>query len=69
MVLLFFICFYVPAIFILGVVGGGHMVSPLSIHTSILSVQSVCNKNGFHLISFEKISVLDSDFTYRYIII
>ena len=37
---------------------GGDIVS-LSIHT----------KNGFHSISFEKISVLDSYFVHRYIII
>ena len=32
-------------------------------------VQSICTKNGFHSISFENISVLDSYFVHRYIII
>ena len=32
-------------------------------------ISSVCTKNGFHSISFEKICVLDSYFIHRYIII
>ena len=43
------------------VFNGGHLVSPLSVHTSVQSVPSVRNKNGFHSIAFEKISVLDSN--------
>ena len=51
-----------------GWVGAGHIVY---VHMSrpVLSVPSVRNKNGFRLISFEKISVLDSNFIHRYIII
>ena len=41
-------------------------MSPLSVRTS---VHPIHNKNGFHLISFEKVSVLDSNFIHRYIII
>ena len=40
---------YAPAIF-----NRGHIVLPLSVRPSVLSVH---NKNGFRLISFEKISV------------
>ena len=53
-------------------VGGGglgwgvHIVSPLSVCTSFPSLH---NKNGFRSISFEKISILDSYFIHRYIII
>ena len=50
--------FYAPAIF-----NGGHIVSPLSVRTRpSRPVRPVRNKNGFRLISFEKISVLDSNF-------
>ena len=45
---------------------GGHIVSLLSVRTSVPSIR---NKNGFHSISFEKISLLDSYFIHRYIII
>ena len=46
--------------------GGSHMVSPLSV-PSTLSVPSVHNITGFCLIAFEKICVLDSNFIHRYI--
>ena len=36
--------------------GGGHMVLPLSVCTSICPVR---NRNGFGAISFEKIGVLN----------
>ena len=36
--------------------GGGHIVSPLSVHTS---VHPVCNTNGFRAISYERIGILD----------
>ena len=40
--------------------GGGNIVSPLSICTSVPYVtQMVCNTNGFRAISFERIGVLD----------
>ena len=45
---------------------GVHIVSQLSICTYVLSIH---NKNGFCSISFQKISVLDSDFIHGYIII
>ena len=38
----------------------------MSVHPSVLSLPT---KNGFHSISFEKVSVLDSYFIQRYIII
>ena len=41
---------------------GVHIVSPLSICTSVLSVR---NKSGFRSIYFEKISVLDSNFIHK----
>ena len=44
--------------------GGEHIVSQLS-----CLVSPVRNKNGFHSIAFEKISVLDSNFIHNYIII
>ena len=59
--------FIMPPIFSLwGRERGVHIVSPLSVCTS---VPSVFNKNDFHSISFEKISVLDSNFIHRNIII
>ena len=45
--------FYAPAIF-----NGGHIVSPLSICTSVSSIP-VRNTNGFCAMSFEKIGLLD----------
>ena len=45
--------------------GGGHIVSLLSVHMSVPSVHPVrrlsrtLNTNDFHAISFEKIGVLD----------
>ena len=48
--------------------GAGHIVSPLSIRTCTF-VPTVHSKNGFRLVSFEKISVLDSNFIHIYIII
>ena len=42
--------------------GGGHIVSPLSVHTSVssvLSVRPVRNTFGFRAISFERIGILD----------
>ena len=45
------------------------IVSPLSVRTSVHPVRPVRNKNGFRSISFEKISVLDTNFIHRYIII
>ena len=55
------IYFYASAIFIAG--GGGHIyvVSPLSV-LSFLYIPSIRNKNGFCLVSFEKIRVSDSNF-------
>ena len=47
--------------------GGGHIVSPLSVGTSVQSVRPVHNTIGFRAISFERIGVLD--YTHRYIII
>ena len=47
------------------VVVGAHIVSP----PSVLFVPSIHNKNGFRLTSFEKVSILDSNFIHRYIII
>ena len=41
-----------------------HIVSPPYVGTSHMYVR----KNGFHLISFEKINVLDSFFIHRYIV-
>ena len=64
-----FMIFCDPAIFIGGGWVAGHIVSPLSICTSVPSVLYVCNKDGFCSISLEKISVLDSNFIHRYIII
>ena len=58
--------YYAPAILMCVYCWGGHIVSPLSVCTSVLPV---CNKNGFHLISFEKIGVLDANFIHRHIII
>ena len=54
---------YAPAIYN---GGGGHIASPLSIHTYVRPVRT---KNGFRGISFENIGVLDSYFIHRYIII
>ena len=48
---------------------GGYIVSPLSVHTSCMSVTSVCTKNGFHSISFEKICAFDSYYIHQYVII
>ena len=45
--------------------GGGHIVSPLSVRTYASYVPNI----GFRLLSFEKISLLDSYFIHRYIII
>ena len=42
------------------------IVSLLSVCTFVVFVR---NKNGIHSIFFEKISVLDSNFIHRYIII
>ena len=39
--------------------GVGHIVSSLSIRTSVPSVRPVRCKNGFRAIFFEKIDVLD----------
>ena len=39
--------------------GGGHIVSPLSVRRSVLSIRPVCNTFGFRAISFERIGVLD----------
>ena len=53
-------------------VGGTYcnIVSPLSVCMSVHpSVLSLPMKNGFRSISFEKVSVLDSYFIQRYIII
>ena len=38
---------------------GVHIVSSVSVHTSILSIRPVRNTNGFRAISFETIVVLD----------
>ena len=38
---------------------GGHIVSPLSVPTSILSVRTLRNTFGFRVIIFERIGVLD----------
>ena len=38
--------------------GGGHIVSPLSVHTYV-PVSPVHNTFGFRVISFERIGVLD----------
>ena len=56
------------------IMGGGHIVSPLSVRpyvrTSVHTyVRPVRTKNGFRMISFENIGVLDSYFIHRYIII
>ena len=48
---------------------GAHMVSQLSIFTSVRPIPYVHMKNGSSSISFEKISVLDFYFIHRYIII
>ena len=45
------------------------MPSPFSMWGRAYNVTAVRMKNGFYLISFEKISVLDSHFIHRYIII
>ena len=48
------------------------LVSQLFVHTSELGVsvrRYAHTKNGFRLMSFEKIKVLDSFFVHRYIII
>ena len=50
--------FYAPAIFN-GGGGGGHIVSPLSVRTSVPSVRPVRNTGGFRAISFERIGILD----------
>ena len=55
---------FMPPPFIMG--GGGHIASPLSIHTYVRPIRT---KNGFRGISFENIGVLDSYFIHRYIII
>ena len=47
----------------------GHIVSPLSIRTLVLSLPSVHNKNVYRSISSEKTSVLDSNFIHTHIII
>ena len=39
--------------------GGGDIVSPLSVGTSVPSVRPVRNTNGFRVIASEKIGVLD----------
>ena len=49
------------------VVGGGYSIT--AVHPSVLSVPSVHDKNGFRSISFEQISVLDSNFIRSYIIV
>ena len=54
--------FYAPAIYN----GEGHIASPLSV---LPFVRPVRTKNGFQVISFENIGVLDSYFIHRYIII
>ena len=47
--------------------GGGGILYHCSPFVS--TVPSVCTKNGFRSITFEKTCVLDSYFTHRYIII
>ena len=42
---------------------------PMYICPSVHSIHTYQVKNGFHLISFEKISISDSYFIHRYIII
>ena len=56
---------YVPAIFNAG--GGGDIKYHCSQY--LRPVPSIRTKNGFRLISFEKISVLESNFIHWYIII
>ena len=51
--------FYAPAIFNGGGGGGAHIVSPLSVRTSVPSVRPVRNTGGFRAISFERIGILD----------
>ena len=53
------------------IMGGGHIVSPLSVRMYVRTARTscpICTKNGFQAISFEYISVLDSYFIHRYII-
>ena len=47
----------------------GYIVSLLSVCPSVRPVLSIRNKNCFRSISFEKISLLNSNFIHRYIII
>ena len=58
-----------PPPFIMG--GGGHIASPLSVHpyVRIYVHTSRMYENGFRVISFENIGVLDSYFIHRYVII
>ena len=55
--------FLYPRHFQLGCVcvggGGGHVVSPLSVRTSVPYLRPVRNTNGFRAISFEKIGIID----------
>ena len=56
-----------PPPFLMG--GGGHIASPLSVRMYVPYVLSRTYENGFRVISFENIGVLDSYFIHRYIII
>ena len=48
---------------------GGHIASPMSVRTYVHTYVPYVRKNGFRVISFEYIGVLDSYFIHRYIII
>ena len=69
----FIFIFFMPLPFSMG----GHIVCRCHfqwgiysiIRPSIPPVLYVCNTDGFHAISFEKIGILDSNFIHRYIII
>ena len=50
------VCFLCPRHFQWGGGGGGHIVSPLSVRTSVRPVR---NTFGFRAISFERIGVLN----------
>ena len=52
------VCFIMPPPFSMGV----HIVSPLSVRTSVPSVRPVHNTFGFRAISFERISVFGLEF-------
>ena len=59
---------FMPGPFSMEWVGGG-AYSITAVRTYVCPIHPVRNSNGFHSISFEKISVLDSNFIHRYIII